>query len=116
MLMQLGSSSCGLKLGPSHAAFVDVSRTWWGRSRRRHRQVNLPPGLIRPSPVEPNIADAGALENQLRTLLGNTRRKSVGRRPMVLVLPDVCVRATLLALDVIPGRASELERLLRWRL
>ena len=35
---------------------------------------------------------------------------------MVLVLPDVCVRATLVALDVIPGRASELERLLRWRL
>ena len=35
---------------------------------------------------------------------------------MVLVLPDLCVRATLVALDVIPARASELETLLRWRL
>jgi hypothetical protein len=35
---------------------------------------------------------------------------------MVLVLPDLCVRATLIALDVIPARASELETLLRWRL
>ena len=114
--MQLGSSSCGLKLGPSHAAFVDVSRTWWGRSRRRQRQVDLPPGLIRPSPVEPNIADVGALETQIRRLLENKRTKSLGRRPMVLVLPDLCVRATLVALDVIPARASELETLLRWRL
>ena len=114
--MQFGSSSCGLKLGPSHAAFVDMSRTWWGRSRRRQRQVDLPPGLIRPSPVEPNIADAGVLETQIRKLLGNKQRKSLGQRPMVLVLPDLCVRATFLALEVIPARASDLETLLRWRL
>src|SRR5438093_6339282 len=114
--MQVGSSSCGSKLGPSHAAFVDVARPWWGRARQRHRQVDLPPGLIRPSPVEPNIADTGALESQIRRLVGNKRTRSLGRRPMVLVLPDLCVRASLVDLDAIPARASELETLLRGRL
>jgi len=114
--VQLRSSNCGLKLGPSHAAFVDLSRTWWGRSCHRQRQVNLPPGLIRPSPVEPNIADEEALETQLRRLVGNSQKKSLGRRPTVLVLPDLCVRTTLISLDVIPSRTLELETLLRWRL
>jgi hypothetical protein len=66
--------------------------------------------------VEPNIADEEALEIQLHRLVGNNQKKSLGRRPTVLVLPDLCVRTTLISLDVIPSRALELETLLRWRL
>lgn len=114
--MPFAAARCGLKLGPSHAAWVDLSRTWWGYSRGRHQQVDLAPGLIRPSPVEPNIADASALEAQLHRLLGRNRKQSLGRQPIVLVLPDLCVRATLVVMDTIPTRLSELETLLRWRL
>lgn len=114
--MRLGLSPGGLKLGPAHAAWVDMSRAWWGGSRRRHRQVDLPPGLIRPSPVEPNIIDEVALEAQLHKLVGDRRKKSITRRPIVLVLPDLCARATLLILDAIPPRRGELETLIRWRL
>ena len=113
--MRLGRTQCGLKLGPSHAAWVDLSRGWWGGSRRRHRQIELPAGLLRPSPVEPNISDPGILEQQLRTLVGGRRKKSMARRT-VLVLPDLCVRATMMTLEAMPTRATELEALLRWRL
>jgi hypothetical protein len=114
--MRFGLAPGGLKLGPGHAAWVDMSRAWWGGSRRRHRQVDLPPGLIRPSPVELNIIDEAALEAELRQLIGDRRKKSMGRRPVVLVLPDLCVRASLLILDAIPPRRGELETLIRWRL
>jgi Tfp pilus assembly PilM family ATPase len=114
--MRFGRSHCSLKLGPSHAAWVDLSRTWWGRSHRHQRQITLPPGLIRPSPVEANITDPAALQSHLRRLVGGKGTTSFGRRPIVLVLPDLCVRATPVVLEAIPRRASELETLLRWRL
>ena len=114
--MRIGLSPGGLKLGPAHAAWVDMSRAWWGGSRRRHRQFDLPSGLIRPSPVEPNILDEAALVTQLYMLVGDRRKQSIGRRPIVLVLPDLCVRTTLLILDAIPPRRGELETLIRWRL
>lgn len=114
--MRFGRSHCSLKLGPSHAAWVDLSRAWWGRTRKTQRQIPLPPGVIRPSPVDANITDPAALESHLRRLVGTKHHSSFGRRPIVLVLPDLCVRATPVVLETIPRRAAELETLLRWRL
>ena len=114
-MMQFGHPRCALKLGPTHAAWVDVSKHWWGRSRRRAQQIDLPPGLLRPSPGEPNVTDEAALLERLRPLVASgPRRWSL--RPIVLILPDLCVRSRLLELERLPGRKSELDALVRWRL
>jgi hypothetical protein len=105
-----------VKLGPRQAAVVEVSRTWWGRPRRRYGLADLPEGLVRPSPVESNISDPAALESHLRTLLESDGHRAPKGQAAVLVLPDLCVRVTLLEMDKLPARASERESLIRWRL
>jgi hypothetical protein len=105
-----------LKLGPTHAAWVDLSKHWWGGARRHLRQIDLPPDLLRPSPVERNIGDPDALAAQLRALIGTDRRPAWSPCPIVLVLPDLCVRASLMELATLPADQSERDALIRWRL
>ncbi len=102
-----------LKLGPRHAVWAEDQRDWRGRSHYQYSRVELTPGLIRPSPVEPNISDPAALAARIRPLIGPEKKK---RRPIALVLPDLCVRATLLDMDALPSRPSERDALIRWRL
>ena len=77
------------------------------------RAVDLPEGLLRPSPVELNITDRAALEPLLRALIGQAGRK---RTPAVLVLPDLCARVSILDVEAVPARPSDCEALVRWRL
>ncbi|TLY15917.1 MAG: hypothetical protein E6K69_05140 [Nitrospirae bacterium] len=117
-----------LKLGPREAAWAESGRNWWGRRRDRCRLAQLPPGLIQPSPVEPNITDPAALATRLRALIQPDApgRSAVHRlmaqaqaqipRPVALIVPDLCVRAVIFRLDNVPTRSEEREALIRWRL
>jgi len=113
-----------LKLGPREAAWAESSRNWWGRRRDRCRLTQLPPGLIQPSPVEPNITDSAALATRLRALIQPEARgrSAVHRlmaqvpRPVALIVPDLCVRGVIFRLDNVPTRSAEREALIRWRL
>lgn len=113
-----------LKLGPREAAWAESSRNWWGRRRDRCRLTQLPPGLIQPSPVEPNITDPAALATRLRALVQpETRgRSAIHRliaqvpRAVALIVPDLCVRAVIFRLDSVPTRSEERDALIRWRL
>jgi len=104
---------CCLKLGPRHAVWVERRCDWRGRAEVRSRVVDLPEGLLQPSPVEPNISDPAALAPILRRAIGSEMKSGV---PVVLILPDLCVRATLLEVEALPARPSEREALIRWRL
>jgi hypothetical protein len=114
-MMTFGHPRCALKLGPTHAAWVDVSRHWRGRSSRRAEQIDLPPGLLRPSPGEPNITDEAALLERLRPLVAS-RRGRWSLRPIVLVLSDLCVRSRLLELEELPALRADRDAIIRWRL
>jgi hypothetical protein len=71
-----------------------------------------------------NLTDMPAVEGRLRSLAGTSRDiRFAGRvwladvpRPIVLLLPDLSVRATLLQLDQLPAQLEEQEALIRWRL
>lgn len=113
-----------LKLGPREAAWAESRRNWLGRRHDRCRLTQLPPGLIQPSPVEPNITDPAALATRLRALIKPeaSGRSSVHRlmaqvpRPVALIVPDLCVRAVIFRLDNVPTQSAEREALIRWRL
>ena len=113
-----------LKFGAHTLVWGEAVRTWRGRYRYRCGLSPVPIGSMRLSPVDLNMTDMPAVENRLRALAGPRRDiRFAGHvwlsdvpRPIVLLLPDLSVRATLLRLEQFPAQAEEQEALIRWRL
>lgn len=113
-----------LKIGAQTLAWGEAVRTWRGRYRYRCVLSPTPAGAIKLSPMELNLTDMPAVESRLRSLAGPSRdiRFAGGvwlsdiPRPIVLLLSDLSVRATVLQLEQLPAQAEEQEALIRWRL
>lgn len=114
-----------LKLGPTQAVLAEIRQGWVGTMIHQCWVRPLPKGLIRPSPVTPNMSDPAALGTQLRALTreqqGLPRKRTLTLllnfpRPAVLVIPDLSVRPVLLSLDNLPSSHEEQAALVRWRL
>jgi hypothetical protein len=73
-MFTVGLPRCSLRLGSQHAVWAELSRDWTkdgrGRARCRYRLLKLPQGLLKPSPIEPNISEPETLIAQLRDLIG----------------------------------------------
>jgi len=113
-----------LKIGAQALAWGEVVRTWRGRYRYRCALSPTPTGAIKLSPMDLNLTDLPAVESRLRSLAGPSRdTRFAGRewlsdapRPIVLLLPDLSVRAAVLQLEQLPTQMEEQEALIRWRL
>jgi hypothetical protein len=113
-----------LKVGAQTLAWGEAVRTWRGRYRYRCLLSPTPTGAIKLSPMDLNVTDVSAVEHHLRSLAGARRDiRFAGRlvlsdvpRPIVLLLSDLSVRATVLQLEQLPSQAEEQEALIRWRL
>lgn len=113
-----------LKIGAQSITWGEAVRTWRGRYRYRCVLSPAPAGAIKLSPMDLNLTDMSAVENRLRSLMGPSRDLQFAGsvwlsgipRPIVLLLPDLSVRATVLQLEQFPGQAEEQEALIRWRL
>lgn len=113
-----------LKIGAQALAWGEAVRTWRGRYRYRCVLSPAPAGAIKLSPMELNLKDMSAVESRLRALAGPSRNlRFAGRvwpsdvpRPIVLLLSDLSVRATVLQLEHLPAQVEEQEALIRWRL
>lgn len=112
-----------LKIGAQTLAWGEAVRTWRGRYRYRCALSPIPTGAIKLSPMDLNLTDLSAVETRLRSLAGPSQDvRFAGRvwlpdvpRPIVLLLPDLSVRTTVLQLDQFPAQAEEQEALIRWR-
>ncbi len=113
-----------LKIGAQGLTWGEAVRTWRGRYRYRCVISPTPTGAIKLSPMDLNLTDISAVESRLRSLAGPGRDlRFAGRvwlsgipRPIVLLLPDLSVRATVLQLEQLPAQPEEQEALIRWRL
>ena len=113
-----------LKIGAQALAWGEAVRTWRGRYRYRCVLSPTPTGAIKLSPIDLNVTDMPVVERHLRSLAGPSRNlQFAGRvwlpdlpRPIVLLLPDLSVRMTVLQLEQFPAQAEEQEALIRWRL
>lgn len=113
-----------LKIGAQTLAWGEAVRTWRGRYRYRCVLSPTPTGAIKLSPMDLNLTDVAAVESRLRSLVGPNRGLqfagpvwlSDAPRPIVLLLSDLSVRATVLELEQLPAQAEEQEALIRWRL
>ena len=115
-MLGFGPPRYSLKLGPRQAAWAARSTDWRGQPHVRSTVVDLPAGLLKPSPVEPDISDVEALKSCLHALIGIPVGGQVPGWPIALVLPDLCVRTVLLNVDTLPARSRERDALIRWRL
>ncbi|MFO0773280.1 MAG: hypothetical protein U0172_01270 [Nitrospiraceae bacterium] len=112
-----------LQIGAEELVWAERVRSWFIRRPDRCVTRKLESGLLALSPVEPNILNPTALHEQVRTLVAPARRRrTFGLRlrssvpmPIVLLLPDVCVRTAVFELERMPRRAEEREALIRWR-
>jgi type IV pilus assembly protein PilM len=77
-----------------------------------HATEALPPGAIVPSLSYPNLRDAesvtGALGRVLDRIGGRPRRAG-------LVIPDATARVSLVRFETVPGRAHDLDELIKWQ-
>ena len=72
------------------------------------------PGVLDPAPGRPNIRDAQAVEEAVRSLLDELG--PVKRNETALLLPDESSRLTVLDFDALPANQDERQKLFRFRL
>lgn len=91
-----------------------VAMARWGLHRlEAFAEVPLPPGVLHPSPSQPNLSDAEAVGQAVERAVERVRG---ARREAVLLLPDMIVRIFLLTFETFPRKAADAAPLLRWRL
>lgn len=77
--------------------------------------VELPPDVLSPSLTQPNLGDPERFRSALRSAV--ERAGVLGGAPVALVLPDPVARVALVAAaELPPGRATEVEEMVRFRL
>jgi Tfp pilus assembly PilM family ATPase len=110
-----------LRTPPPEVA-VEIDRTHVGAARvewrggqpvvAAHAIEALPPGAVTPSLAALNMPDVGAVgavvARVLAQLGGRTQR-------VALVVPDAVAKVSLLRLETVPSRASDLREIVRWQ-
>jgi type IV pilus assembly protein PilM len=76
-----------------------------------HAIEPLPPGALVPSLTTQNIRDAAAVGAALARVLDRVG----GPRRVGLVVPDTVAKVSLLRFEHVPGRAQDLDQLIRWQ-
>src|SRR5712672_847768 len=105
---------CAVGIDSGTAAVVQLDRTRGGFTVKRAASVNLPPGLVRAGFDEPNIEDPSELARSLSDLLAAAGL--LHQRKWSVTLPETSTRATVIALEGVPGSRRELEEVLEWKI
>lgn len=102
----------GLHIEPRHIALAEVARKGGRPTLTTYQVIDIPEGLIRPSPTEPNILKPEEVKHAIREVFTPQRVK--GR--ISLSLPDISVKAALLEVPALPAKKDEAEALVRWKM
>jgi len=113
-LMKPRFPPCAVGIDSGGAAVVQLDRARGGFAVKRAASVNLPAGLVRASFDESNIDDPAELSRSLSDLLAAAGL--LHQRKWSVTLPETSTRATVLALDGVPGSRRELEEVLEWKI
>jgi len=98
------------------ATSVHLARVSWGSATPTitvEAGEPLPAGAVVPSLLAPNLPDVGAVGLVIKRLASQT---GGARRTVALVLPDAVAKVTLVRLEQVPARESELVDIIRWQL
>ncbi|MGH9444478.1 MAG: hypothetical protein ACRD3O_01895 [Terriglobia bacterium] len=80
---------------------------------RRIGVTRLDSGIVEPSPLQLNVAEAQRLMDRLR----ETGKPMGARKGQVaLLIPDAVARVSVLAFETLPAKKKDREALIRWRI
>jgi Tfp pilus assembly PilM family ATPase len=104
-------ADAAIEIGPEAVSIAALS----GRGDagvRAHAIETLPAGALTASLTSTNLIDRRAVASALRSAIDR-----LGTRPrrVALLLPDLTARVSLVRFDRVPGRAEDLEQLVRWQ-
>lgn len=103
-----------VEVDPSHLLLAVARREKReARPRVAHLRARpLPEGLLRPSVLQPNVADPAALAAEVRALFDALEAP----RGLSVLLPDAATKVAILDLDKLPPSRREALELVRFRL
>lgn len=111
-LFQTPAPDVALEIDHTHVAAAKLA--WRGGQAviAAHASESLAAGLVSPGLSALNISDVPALSQAISRVLGQ-----LGGRPsrVALVVPDTVAKVSLLKLEKVPSRASELQEIVRWQ-
>ncbi len=76
-----------------------------------HAMEPLPPGALVPSLTSPNVRDTATVVAALTRVL----ERVGGARRVGLIVPDPLAKVSLVRFQQVPGRAADLDQLIRWQ-
>jgi type IV pilus assembly protein PilM len=99
------------EIAPDYVAAAHWKRGTYGLSD--YAMTELPPGAVKPSAVESNLADAPTVRLAVEKVLGQI---GIRNQSIALLIPDSVIRVFVLHFDVFPRSPAEAVPMLRWRL
>ena len=102
----------GLHIGSRFLALAVMERHPKGYRLNTAQMVELPAGLIQPSPASLNISDPGEFQSTLQKLIEPHK----AFKKISLSLPDPAVRAVKLSMPPKSVKGKELENWIRWQM
>ena len=102
----------GLYFSTDKFCFGHIQRGLTGLKLGGYREHFLPPGSIRLSPIEQNIASP----EHVLSALHSTRSSTQQPHSVAVCLPDLCARTVVLELASLPKNKTDQKALVEWRL
>jgi hypothetical protein len=105
-------ADAAIEIGPEAVSVAALANRGGDVAIRAYAIEPVPPGVITPSLVSANISDTRAMATVVQAAL-----ERLGTRPrrVALLMPDLAVRVSLVRFEKVPGRAEDLDQLVRWQ-
>ena len=101
----------GVEIAPGRVTAVAVERQRDVATITGHATEPLPPGALAPSLNAVNLANRDAVVAATRRVLAQVGQPT----HVVLVVPDTAAKVSLVRFEKVPGRAADLEAMVRWQ-
>ena len=102
----------GLYFSTDKLCFGYLRHGLGGPTFANYREQDLPPGTIRLSPIEQNVASSEDVLSALHSNLHSTQRP----HSVAVCLPDVCARMAVFEFASLPKNKKDQKALVEWRL
>jgi type IV pilus assembly protein PilM len=105
-------ADAAVEIAPDSVSLAALSGRGSAPSVRAYAIEPIPAGVVTASIAGTNVLDRRAVTAALR---GACDRLGMRPRRVALLLPDLAVRVSIVRFDRVPGRADDLEQLVRWQ-
>jgi Tfp pilus assembly PilM family ATPase len=113
-LFQTPAPDVAVEIAQSHVAAARIG--WRGNQAVivAHASESLPPGAVSPGLAALNIPDVPVIAQVISRVLSQLGGSKPSR--VSLLIPDTAAKVSLLRLEKVPARASDLQEIVRWQM